>query len=446
MKRGEKDMKKLIILLMMLSLIFMSVALNVFAVITPANVGSTTNFLGDVGVPLSKGYYINDTLILATDSLTLTGTGTLNGLDAVDATGEDTIEALIFDADAGTITGNWVNTANPWADDEVSDTLTSSSCTGNAATVTGFTPASGSLTLAGADALTLTTTDTTGVTLPTSGTLYGTATGSITSLQLLTSVSDETGTGVLVFGTSPTFTTKVTTPLIIATTIQNGEIGAQNLKSMVASDTSPYDIYTITSRGPSGGWYGQTNFDLSYNNGSPFTAIFLRANSDNATARMSIGIDSPTARLHLPAGTATASTAPLKFTSGNLLTTAETGAIEFLTDKFYATITTSAVRKTLAYVEKPVVTLTKDDATPDVSAGEIFVTVANDAPCAITDLDLPSVGKIVTIICGSATNACTITDGGNFALSANWTPDINDVITLFVRTDNDYVEISRSAN
>lgn len=40
-----------------------------------------------------------------------------------------------------------------------------------AATVTGFTPASGSLTLSGADALTLTTTNSTDVTLPTTGTL-----------------------------------------------------------------------------------------------------------------------------------------------------------------------------------------------------------------------------------------------------------------------------------
>jgi hypothetical protein len=37
----------------------------------------------------------------------------------------------------------------------------------------------------------------------------------------------------------------------------------------------------------------------------------------------------PTARLHIAAGTATASTAPLKFTSGTNLTTAEAGAMEF---------------------------------------------------------------------------------------------------------------------
>jgi len=72
--------------------------------------------------------------------------------------------------------------------------------------------AASTLTLSGNYATTLTLTGTTGITLPTSGTLYGTATDSITSSQLLTSLSDETGTGVAVFGTSPTITTSITTP------------------------------------------------------------------------------------------------------------------------------------------------------------------------------------------------------------------------------------------
>ena len=53
----------------------------------------------------------------------------------------------------------------------------------------------------------------------------------------------------------------------------------------------------------------------------------------------------PTACLTLPAGTATAGTAPLKLTSGVSLTTAEAGALEFTTDDFFATITTGAARK-----------------------------------------------------------------------------------------------------
>jgi len=47
-------------------------------------------------------------------------------------------------------------------------------------------------------------------------------------------------------------------------------------------------------------------------------------------------------------GMTTAGTAPLKFTSGPLLSSAEAGAIEFLTDRFYYTQTTSATRKTIA--------------------------------------------------------------------------------------------------
>lgn len=40
-------------------------------------------------------------------------------------------------------------------------------------------------------------------------------------------------------------------------------------------------------------------------------------------------------------GTTGVGTAPLKFTSGSLMTTAEAGAIEFLTDKLYFTKTTT---------------------------------------------------------------------------------------------------------
>jgi hypothetical protein len=69
----------------------------------------------------------------------------------------------------------------------------------------------GTVTHAGAFTQTFTATANTSVTLPTTGTLYGTASGSITSSQLATSLSDETGSGVVVFGTSPAFTTSVTT-------------------------------------------------------------------------------------------------------------------------------------------------------------------------------------------------------------------------------------------
>ena len=72
--------------------------------------------------------------------------------------------------------------------------------------------------------------------------------------------------------------------------------------------------------------------------------ISLQTTNDGVR-HVAIGHVAPTALLHLAAGTTATDTAPLKFTSGTLLTTEEAGAIEFLTDKFYATITTGTVRK-----------------------------------------------------------------------------------------------------
>jgi hypothetical protein len=66
------------------------------------------------------------------------------------------------------------------------------------------------------------------------------------------------------------------------------------------------------------------------------------------------GITNPTAWLELGAGTA--SKAPLKLTSGTLLTTPEVGAIEFNNDAYYGTITTGGARKTFAFLESPVFT------------------------------------------------------------------------------------------
>lgn len=64
------------------------------------------------------------------------------------------------------------------------------------------------------------------------------------------------------------------------------------------------------------------------------------------------GLDDPTNGGHstitVRPGTTVAGTAPLKFSSGPLLTTAEAGAVEFLTDRYYVTQTTSTTRKIIA--------------------------------------------------------------------------------------------------
>ncbi len=63
------------------------------------------------------------------------------------------------------------------------------------------------------------------------------------------------------------------------------------------------------------------------------------------------GVVLPTALLHLAAGTTAATTAPLKFTSGTSMTTAEPGAVEMTTDDLFFTITTGAARKRLVLAD-----------------------------------------------------------------------------------------------
>jgi hypothetical protein len=77
------------------------------------------------------------------------------------------------------------------------------------------------------------------------------------------------------------------------------------------------------------------------------------------------GMTAPTASFHAAAGSASASSAPLKFTSGTSMTSAEVGAFEFTTDDLFFTITTSTARKRLLMA----------DATGGLTSGRVpFVT------------------------------------------------------------------------
>lgn len=66
-----------------------------------------------------------------------------------------------------------------------------------------------------------------------------------TSLQLAGVISDETGSGALVFGTSPTFTTNITTPEIIGSSASSGTLTLQSTsnatKGKILFGTSAYD-------------------------------------------------------------------------------------------------------------------------------------------------------------------------------------------------------------
>ena len=99
--------------------------------------------------------------------------------------------------------------------------------------------ASSTMTISGAYGITFTVGETTSVSLPASGTLYSTLTDSISSADLLGSMSDETGTGALVFGTSPTITDSLT----ISTTSALLKFNDTNVEIYRASNAMFLDSY-----------------------------------------------------------------------------------------------------------------------------------------------------------------------------------------------------------
>lgn len=76
-------------------------------------------------------------------------------------------------------------------------------------------------------------------------------------------------------------------------------------------------------------------------------AIWSDAGNNRFDGNVGIGVVSPTSYLHLAAGTATVSTAPLKLTSGTLLTVTEAGAIEFDGTNLYLTLSNGGPRSQL---------------------------------------------------------------------------------------------------
>lgn len=104
---------------------------------------------------------------------------------------------------------------------------------------------------------------------------------------------------------------------------------------------------------------------LQSKGGAAGAKLFSGVQSDNTevfsvsyTGSVAVGGSPGTAKLHLPAGTATANTAPLKFTSGTNLTTPENGAVEFDGTHLYFTVGStryqaSLTLKTSAVIDFP---------------------------------------------------------------------------------------------
>ena len=92
-----------------------------------------------------------------------------------------------------------------------------------------------------------------------------------------------------------------------------------------------------------------TDKQVQFNDGGAMAGSGLLY--DKVNSRLGVGI-TPTARLTLPAGTASSGTAPLKFSSGTLLSSSEPGALEFDLSRLYVTIlNNSPERHSVAFTD-----------------------------------------------------------------------------------------------
>lgn len=304
--------------------------------------------------------------------------------------------------------------------------------------------AANTLTFTGNYSLGLTLTANTSVTAPTSGTLYGTKADSITSANLLSSMSDETGTGKLVFGTTPT----LTTPVLGAATATSIDLTATDTNYILLPLKDDAATPTLAFGDGDTGFYERVNDAMAVSLGGTQRWIFGATYIESST-NLGFHLDLAASSSTNPSFTfvGDTDTGIGRNAADQLSLTAGGVEVVRVTQNDAATDVLSVNGNVTAnmYI-RTVITIGDTDLTPDVSGGDVFVSQANTNPTAITDVDNPTVGQIFTIVCGNAGNPPTIADGGNFKVSAAWNSTIDDSITFFVKADNYYIELSRSVN
>lgn len=120
--------------------------------------------------------------------------------------------------------------------------------------------------------------------------------------------------------------------------------GHKSFGSSVTGSIFRSSIYGLTTRAVAGSSYDWLLFSAGGN-----TILANPTGTDNFLTSGKFGFGSlgltPSALVNIAAGTATANTAPLKFTSGTNLTTAEAGAVEYNGSNFFMTATATNRRQ-----------------------------------------------------------------------------------------------------
>lgn len=183
--------------------------------------------------------------------------------------------------------------------------------------------------------------------------------------------------------------------------IAESSIDIQGILALDQTNTTDGNGVTITFRGTTSG-AGAASFTelgaiqhriITHNHATRASEINMYASvagtlTKIVTVKNGVGIKTaaPTAMLHLPAGTATASTAPLKLTTGTALTTEEDGALEYHSSHLYFTIGSTRYQ-----LDQQTSTVTSGTYTPTGSTG---VNADSVTPLQAT---YTRIGSIVTV-------------------------------------------------
>ena len=165
----------------------------------------------------------------------------------------------------------------------------------------------------------------------------------------------------------------------VFTTVSSGFIGVLAAESWSPGVNGAYMVFNTTPNG----------------NATSVEAIRILGNGN-----VGIGITVPSAKLHLPISTTSASTAPIKLTtaSSNLMTVAEAGAIETEGTRLFFT-NNSAARRTLATLEDA------NTFTSNITVNGVFAdTVTTNRQTASYALVLSDRGKLIESNVATANN------------------------------------------
>lgn len=296
--------------------------------------------------------------------------------------------------------------------------------------------------------------------LPVSTGISGLGTGVATflatpsSANLAAAVTDETGTGILVFGTSPTFTTQITGPLVNGSVSANGSLTLQGnnagsgntgtTKNLIfKTGNTPTEAMSIDNTGevginvsPAAGvdiftvsrTSSAANQPMLMRNSSSQNILQLNGDGGTQLLNQSTGTSNlrvygrtgmsftntpstPTATLMLGAGTTAAQTAPLKLVSGTSMTSAEAGAVELTTDDLFFTITTGAARKRFLFA----------DATGGLTSGRVPFATTNGRlldDASLTYSASTGISTTNSISLATAGNKINIATGANASIGS----------------------------